>query len=383
MRVLNVNSLLDPVTGGGTAERTLQISKVMSRAGCSVEVLTLDIGLTRGSLPRTEGLNVVYLPCLSGRFHIPKVSLGVLRQKVRGVDIIHLMGHWSLLNALVYIAARIERKPYVVCPAGALPIFGRSRVLKKLYNWVVGNLIIRHASAWIAITETERSHFSLYGVDSRLVSVIPNGVDPADFPAESHSFIRDTYQLGDHPYILFLGRLNEIKGPDLLLAAFCSVQAFWPDLHLVYVGPDGGMLNTLRGAAQAGLVDERVHFLGYLGGQEKAAVYQCAQFLVIPSRQEAMSIVVLEAGISAVPVLLTDQCGFDEVEAIGGGLVVSASVDGLEDGLRGMLSATPNDLIAMGNKLHDFVVDNFTWEIVIKKYIAVYRKILKDSRVAS
>jgi hypothetical protein len=43
-----------------------------------------------------------------------------------------------------------------------------------------------------------------------------------------------------------------------------------------------------------------------------------------------MSIVVLEAGITGTPVLITDQCSFDEVDRIGGGIVVRASVDGIQ-----------------------------------------------------
>ena len=93
------------------------------------------------------------------------------------------------------------------------------------------------------------------------------------------------------------------------------------------------MLNELRRMVEASDVRNRVHFTGHIGGTEKSEAYRAADFLVIPSRQEAMSIVVLEAGITGTPVLITDQCGFDDVAAVAGGIVVAASVEGLQEGI--------------------------------------------------
>jgi glycosyltransferase involved in cell wall biosynthesis len=77
------------------------------------------------------------------------------------------------------------------------------------------------------------------------------------------------------------------------------------------------------------------------------------------------------------PVLLTDQCGFDEVERIGGGKVVSASVEGLQNGLIGMLKE-PDNLKSIGKNLKRHVIDNYTWERIINKYIDLYRQVLSN-----
>jgi glycosyltransferase involved in cell wall biosynthesis len=364
------------VMGGGTAERTLQISRALKDEGVDCQILTTDIGFENGSLPRLDGLNVTAYHCLFKRFYIPNVSFERIKKEVERVDIIHIMGHWSVLNALVYLAARRVQKPYVVCPAGALPIYGRSKALKAIYNWIVGRRIVRDASAWIAITEDERAHFEAYGIDPKSVVVIPNGINPDDFSGMDVQDFRNKHGLGNHPFILFLGRFNSIKGPDLLLNAFCRGQEAWPEWHLVFAGPDEGMLDSLKKSAAASAVCNRVHFVGYVGGEEKSAAYHSAQLLVIPSRQEAMSIVVLEAGISGVPVLLTDQCGFDVVGGIGGGVVTPATVEGLERGLGNLLCGQMK-LDEMGDKLRDYVKNNYTWRIVIQKYLDLYAGLLR------
>jgi glycosyltransferase involved in cell wall biosynthesis len=77
------------------------------------------------------------------------------------------------------------------------------------------------------------------------------------------------------------------------------------------------------------------------------------------------------------PVLLTDQCGFDEVERIGGGKVVPASVKGLQNGLLEILK-NPDKLKSMGSNLKRHVIDNYTWERIINKYIDLYRGVLSN-----
>ncbi len=57
---------------------------------------------------------------------------------------------------------------------------------------------------------------------------------------------RSRYRLGNDPFIMFIGRLNHIKGPDLLLQAFCNVRDKLNGYHLVFAGPDGGMLRELK-----------------------------------------------------------------------------------------------------------------------------------------
>lgn len=378
MRVLNVNNQLDPVTGGGTAERTVQISRALMKVGVECSIMTTDAGFIGGYIPGFDGIRVTAYRCLIKRFYVPRARYADIKKKVENVDIIHMMGHWSVLNALVYLAARSTRKPYVVCPAGALPIFGRSKLIKYIYNWIIGQRIIRNACAWIAITADERAQFEPYGIASDRITVIPNGITPSDFFTDGVDTFRQKHRLAGNPFVLFLGRLNIIKGPDILLEAFCRGHKAWPDWHLVFAGPDGGLLNSLKSRAAESSARERVHFIGYVGGAEKSAAYRAADLLVIPSRHEAMSIVVLEAGISGTPVLLTDQCGFDEVDTAGGGRTISATVEGVQGGLINMLTNRPR-LAVMGGVLRNYVRDNYSWSVVIRKYLDLYDSLLRKA----
>lgn len=378
MRVLNVNHTLDPVSGGGTAERTLQISRFMAEGGADCAVLSMDVGLDTSVSERLGKVRLHKLPCLNRRFFLPSpFALAMVEQAVMAADLVHIMNHWALLNVMVARMAVEHRIPYVVCPAGALPIYGRSRMLKTLYNQILGKRIIRSANGHIAISYNEIPQFEKYGVQEESITVIPNGIDPEDFVERDTDGFRRRHRLGENPFLLFVGRLNHIKGPDLLLRAFMKASSSLPEYNLVFIGPDGGMQEELRKVAERSEVQDRIHFLGYLGGREKSYAYHAADLLVVPSRQEAMSIVALEAGACAIPVLLTNQCGFDAIEKSGGGKVVPATISGLCQGLMAMCQG---DLKGMGRSLEDFVLAEYTWPAMVKEYLQYFQIVLENKK---
>ena len=144
------------------------------------------------------------------------------------------------------------------------------------------------------------------------------------------------------------------------------------------MGPDGGMLEQLKTLVLEAGVSDRVHFIGYLGGAEKSDAYHAAHLLVIPSRHEAMSIVALEAGICGTPVLLTDQCGFDQLAEVGGGWVVPATVAGLEKGMIDVL-LHPELMSRAASNIKQYVAGCFSWNIIIQTYENLYAQLASIS----
>lgn len=375
MKVLAVNAGLDPVSGGGTAERTFQMTRALALAGADCTALTLDIGLTAERLTGLHPGKSVALRCINTRFLLFPLPEPRISSLVAWADVVHLMGHWTLLNIMVARECLRQHKPYVVCPAGALPIFGRSGLLKCIYNLIAGRRLIARASAHVAIAHNELEQFADYGIAKSAVQLIPNGIDPDEFSAVDDGKLLRDFNLPPKPFILFLGRLALIKGPDLLLKAFATFSRTRPDVHLVYAGPDGGMLNELRALAVQSGASERIHFIGPVRGQDKSRICHAAELLVVPSRQEAMSIVVLEAGICGTPVLLTDRCGFDQVAGSGGGRVVAATADALQIALL-ELFAEQERLPVMGKLLREFIRKDYLWPSVATKYLELFRQVV-------
>ena len=383
MRILLVNHLLDPVSGGGTAERVFQITRFLALAGETCTVLTLDIGLEPRRVVGLGSAQVRALPCFNRRFFLPWISMAEIRRLVIAADIVSLSGHWTMLNALVYLACRRMRKPYLFCPAGALKPFGRSLMIKRIYNSVMGCSIVADAARCVAITKDEYQDFIAQDVPQERIEVIPNGIDPdlyvLDKPEQEIQAFRKAKHLGSAPYLLFLGRLNEIKGPDLLLEAFATVSSQYPDLVLVFAGPDGGMQATLSARTTALGMSNRVRFVGFVAGVEKAAALSGACLLVIPSRREAMSIVVLEAGICGCPVLFTDACGLADLVEAGAGNQVAVSITDIASAL-GFLLSNPSELKASGQYLAKVVAKNYLWSGQAQRFSELCSTVIRECR---
>ena len=376
LNILHVNMSLDPVTGGGTVERIRQLHEAMQEmTGISSRVLSVAVA-DSSALPESE--DVVLLPCWNRRWYLPAPKLVTMYRMVRQADVIHLMNHWTILNAIIYWMARLAGKPYVICPAGALPLFGRSQGFKSWYNRLVGSALVKAADAAIVVAEDEINVLKQYGVEEGRIQHIANGVRIEEFSCNDDQLFRKHAGIGHADYILFVGRMNEIKGPDLLLDAFVDISACFPDLHLVFAGPDGGLLESLKSKAVKKTLHERVHFAGYVGGELKSSAYHGAALLVVPSRQEAMSIVALEGAVCGTPVVLTDRCGFDVLAEEGAARLAEASACSLAKVMRELMADADLRKV-MGSKGRQLAVSSYTWDIAARSHVNLFRQCVDHS----
>ena len=373
MIVLLVNSSIDPVTGGGTATRTVQLARSIQK-DFEVEciILSTDQGLDETSKQQYSDLKTVILPCLNDRFYIPYFTWAKLKALVEKIDVIHLMSHWTIINAVVYLLARQLDKPYTFCPAGSLHIFGRSVLLKNLYNFIIGKSLIKNAFQCIAITNLEKNDFLKFKVQNEFMSIIPNGIDENEFfpNLEASKAFKNKFGLQGVPYILFMGRLNLIKGPDILLKAYIKLLLNFPTVHMVFAGPDEGLGDQIRNKIKKESLENRIHLIGYIESYDKVGAYTGAEFLVVPSRREAMSIVALEAGACGTPVILTTECGFDEVKEVGC-KVVQPLADDLYEGMHSMLSSS-HDLKVIGKDFRTLILNQYSWKNTAKQYLRIF-----------
>lgn len=382
MNILNVVSVFSAREGGGNAERAFQLSRAVTASPhIRCTVLTLDIGDAKARRNDLGLAELVVVPCVNKRFQIPLIRWGRLRDLVLRADVVHLMGYWSPLGVLTSLMARHLGVPYVICPAGALSLFGRSRSLKRAFNYLVGRRQLSHATGWIAVTASELPDFSSYGVDPKAVAIIPNGVEEPEpvFTSQPRSCVLSNTNSLPSQFVLFMGRLNLIKGPDLLLEAFGKISREFPDVDLLFAGPDEGMQSVLmRRATELG-INVRVRFIGFVTGNRKIALYRSALLLVVPSRSEAMSIVAVEAGICGLPVLMTDQCGLNDIREIEPCLIVPANPDALAAGLRHALE-DPECTRLWGLDWQAMVRKRFLWADISRQFLDYLRTLLNSTR---
>jgi glycosyltransferase involved in cell wall biosynthesis len=184
--------------------------------------------------------------------------------------------------------------------------------------------------------------------------------------------VRKDYDIGPmDPTILFCGRLEWQKGPDLMMEAIPSVLRHFPNAKFVFAG-DGGMRQDLeRRAWQIG-AGHACRFLGYRNGGEIVGLFKLSDGVCVPSRNEPFGIVILEAWSAGKPVVATDSGGPAEfVRHEFDGLRISPNPDSIAWGM-GTLFADFDRARWMGENGRREVLERFTWNVIAGQTLDVY-----------
>jgi len=242
---------------------------------------------------------------------------------------------------------------------------GRS-ILKIERNWFDKLIVLNDFSRNLA----RKAGFS----EDKLVT-IPNGAD-----LEAINQV-EPLNLAGEPKILYVGRLAEIKGVDILLRAFVEVAKEFPRAILYIIG-DGPLRASLEMyCRQLGLC-ERVKFKGFISTTTVYRYYKSTDVLVLPSYLENFSIVLLEAMASKVPIIVSDATGNVEIvkDAENGLVFPRGNWKELSEKIVTLLSDDDlrRKVIAKG---YELVENEYNWKTIALKYHETFQSLLNEESV--
>lgn len=340
MKILHVLPTADPAYGGPTTW-VYDVSSVLEQMGHEVTVVTADPPEephVKNAEIKTIGLG----PAKSG-FKFTSTIKPWMQQHGNEFDAAFLHCIWE--HPLVAAQAGLKNVgiPVLSMTHGMLdPYFNEAHPEKKLKKTIYWKLFLAKAlkeSTRVLFTcDPERDlagqSFQPYSVTPR---VIKFGCSIEEFPEEEakQAFLQAIPEVKDKAFILYLGRIDPKKGPDLLIQAFCDVHKD-TDVHLVMAGPDGaGMVAGLKETVQKNGLTDRVHFPGMLRGAAKTGSFRLAEVFALPSHQENFGIAVAEALAYHTPVLLTPKVNiYDIIEKSGAAVVNPDTLEGTVQSLQ-------------------------------------------------
>lgn len=197
-------------------------------------------------------------------------------------------------------------------------------------------------------------------------SVIVNGVGPQWFqPLQPVPNGND--------YLLFAGRLNHIKGPDILLKAWGQIHKSFPQTQLWLAG-EGEERGNLEGAARDLGIAASIRFIGRKNHQELISLYAHARAVVLPSRREGLPLTLLEAGAAGAICVGSRTPGIPEIiqDGITGYLTDTESVEALSSGMSKALSLSPERLLEMKSSSQRLISDRFSEQQMISNYLELF-----------
>lgn len=183
---------------------------------------------------------------------------------------------------------------------------------------------LRHAGAVVAVSRALADKAVVIGADPARVHTIYNGVDDQRFAPGSRVEARQRLGLSDAaPMLLYVGNLKLTKGCIDLLEAFPALLSTRPEARLVYVGAGACRAELAERAAALGCADH-VDLVGAVPHAELGDWFRAADLLCLPSHNEGVPNVVLEAMACGVPVVASRVGGIPEVLPEFAGIMVPA-----------------------------------------------------------
>ena len=385
MRVLHSIPSIDPSYGGPVfAARGL--SRGLMKEGISLAILTSSSGSkeidkkNKSSFER--GIDFIWFNPFVRRFYWDPFLASKIKNKIRDYDLWHIHGVFNGLAHALCGVARTYKIPYMLEPFGTLSPYclRKSALLKKLDLILGEKKNIEGAAAVRFTSEKEEKQARIHFHIGRSF-VAPLGLDLLEFALlPPRGLFRKEFGIKEKEgMILFLGRLQPIKGLEVFLPAFlrwgASQAKKW---RFVIVGPDeAGYRKKLEALVSKMDARDSIVFAGALYGEDRIRAYVDSDFLTLPSFHENFGLSAAEVMACGKPVIVSDEVGLSQaVKDFGIGEVAELNLNSMIQALDRMI-LRESEWPAMGERAKEWVRKNYDQDVISKNILNEYRQIVE------
>ena len=396
---MHTSPLAQPGTGdaGGMNVYILQTALDIARRGVAVEIFTRAtssadppiVPVAPGVLVRNvvagpfEGLGKNDLPTQLCAF-----TAGVLRAEAN-----HEPGYYDIVHSHYWLSGQVG---WLARDRWAVPLVHSAHTLAAVKNAALADgdtpepplravgeqQVVDEADRLIANTEDEaRQLISLHHADASRIDVVHPGVDLQVFTPGDRGAARAALGVApDEQVVAFVGRIQPLKAPDVLLRAAARLTARFSRLRVVVAGgPSGSGLQApdtlVRLAGELGIAG-RVTFLPPQSRDDLVAVYRAADLVAVPSYSESFGLVAIEAQACGTPVVAAEVGGLPVAvrDGVSGALVRGHGVSEWADAIGGLLERRSG---AMSRAAVSHAA-KFSWSRTVDGLLAAYGRAIGE-----
>lgn len=403
MLSVHTSPLATPGSGdaGGMNVYIAETARRLARRGIEVDIFTrATSGRQDPVVPLDDGVLVRHVTAGPfeglGKMDLPgqlcAFAAGVMRTEAMAPE-----GHYDLIHSHYWLSGQVG---WLAAMRWQVPLVHTMHTMAKVKNLslaqgdspepagrVIGEeQVVEAADHLIANTEIERRELvDLYGADPARVAIVPPGVDLETFHPGDQGEARDRLGLDrDAVLLLFVGRVQPLKAPDVLVRAAAELLARRPDLRprlrVAILGGDSGggygdpgFLRRL--AADLGVADQMI-WHQQSSRAELADWFRAADVVTVPSHNESFGLVAIEALACGAPVAATRVGGLPT--AVGDAALL---VDGHDpqDWAGAIASLLEADVPAIRARAAAHA-RGFSWEATTDRLVSVYGEVLAARR---
>lgn len=387
MKIVHVE-LTMRLADGGVVVAVMDLCREFAARGHAVTLLACD----DTDVPQAWRAGATGSPRLL-KLDPPSLPLGLFspgqlraaRDAIAGADVLHLHGAWTPSNVQFAAIARRDGVPYVVSIHGMLDdwCMAQKRLKKTLHLALAGRRTLERAGAVhctsAAELEQSRKRFPL-----ARTAVIPLFLDLEPYrepPGPDEARAAFDALRSDGAHVLFLSRLHPKKGLELLIDAADLLRTRGRTCTPIVAGSgDPAYERSLHERVRTLGLDDRVRFVGFVGGRVKVSLLQACDLFVLPSSQENFGYVLFEAMAAGTPVIASRLIDtWPELLDSGGAVIVDRDPAAIADAIVGLLD-DPARRDAMGRAGREWVTRNLNPDAVVARFENLYAELAAAAR---
>ncbi|MDD5773380.1 MAG: glycosyltransferase family 4 protein [bacterium] len=383
MKILHVFIFFSLKHAGGTCDLIYKLARAQKQEGHDVTILTGDYKLDNEYAKSLEGVSIIssrsYLNSL--RLYIMPGLFDEKKINFKNFDIIHFHAFRTFQNIAVYHYAKKYNIPYVIDAHGSAPRHTRRKALKRLFDNIFGYKMLRDSKKCIAETNVGIDEYKELGVKDNDIILIQPPFPVEDFvQLPSRGLFRDKFKIQDKKVIMFIGRINWIKGIDFLVEGFNELIKIRNDVILVIVGSDDGFKPKLDELIKKLNIEDKVLFAGFCSGRDKLSALVDADIVVQTSRYEQGAWAPIEAVLCDTPIIVSNNSGAGEdVKKMDAGYLVEwGNNTELRDRMNFILEHR-EEALSKTRKAKKFIRENLSMSSKIKEYGKLYSEFVKKA----
>lgn len=369
-------------TIGGVKQVVEELAKRQVANGNEVHVFTSDWDKSNRIILTDEIINNISVHRSYHYFKVSKFSTiwpGVYKKLLKlKPDIIHTHVSGHLHSYLAKKAAKKLRIPLIItthCP------WESKRSLPGIIaNWISYKFfpVLKHADAVISITEWERKFLLKEKVKSKNIHVIPNGMSAEFFKKVEPNKFKEKHNIPkDHKIVLFFGRLNYTKNPQMFVRIAEEILQTRKDTTFVMCGPDEGELQEVTKMINElpSKVKKNFRLLHPIRDRKEVVeMYQSSDIYLIPSRREGLPLTLFEAYAAGLPVIgsAVNGVSYELKDNHNGFLLPASSINKFINSTNFLLDGESIRLtMAANNKAK---AKEYDWNLITNRTMDIYNK---------
>ncbi|MGY5146761.1 MAG: glycosyltransferase [Candidatus Nitrosopumilus sp. bin_7KS] len=399
MRILQVISQLSDFMGD--SGQVLHFAEYYKKKGHDVTIVTTDgdpffdnpenskrYEITRNKFLENQekkieinGISVIPIHCKFPKLgmYSPKATK-FAKKIIDDFDVVHVYSWYHHIGLVFAKQAILLKKPVFVSFWGTLQPEAQKyhKLFKSMVDFLYTKKIIHNATGLHSIGISETEIYLKLGAEKSKIYEIDNGVVLSDFESKSKSTIFEKLDVDKSKKIfLYLGRIHEKKGIELFLKAIKKLEKTNDQFEIIIAGSgEEKYVSKIKSIVKELKLETFVKFTGFVSHDDKLELLKNSTIFVLTSFSDIHPRAVQEALTMGLPVLITENCDYPEVEEYECGKIVQANINSIYNGINEILDGIEKKEFSKNAK--KLILDKFQMEVQIKKFETMYQNFIRS-----